>query len=437
MSCQRRVLAAVALALCMCGTAVGQVQVTFPLQGYYRPGKYMPVRVRTTAAVPAPVLLRADGAITVSLDSGVGAVERVVPWLAADEVRAARWEVRGVGQGPVDAPLTPVKADQVLVGIVGANAAASTAAAAALFPGSEVVAVHLNEAVPMPGDPVAWAALDVVVFDDVGYPFLAELLEQGVSLVIRSDARPGGDWDWRGGPGGWSVRLDPSGPRGAIDPGAYAPTTAWRPGWPEPPRRRAALLAVAYCIVALGLTLWRRTRAAAFGVVAVSGAAAAGYAWWGARQPMVREATTFVEIVGPRSAQSDRWSYYRPLSHGLVTVDAESGDKPVFASASHVRDADLRLEVSRTGKPLRYAWHARPDTTLAFLSRRCSPARYSAGRNEGGTPASPTLDLVRECYLSAGDAVSQSGDVGTSADADWWERWPWITVVRAGDGSGR
>ena len=424
-------LAAVA-SLLFCHWCPAQVQVTFPLQGYYRPGKYMPVRVATPAATAAPVVLRADGAVAVSVGPGAGPMNVVVPWLATGEVRSVRWDVAGVGAGTIDAPLTPIDPGQVLVGIIGADANASAAAAAELFPGKSVVPVLLSGTPVMGGDPAAWEALDAAVFDDANHVFLAELLGQGVSVVIRSDARPGGRWGWRGGPGGWFVAFDPTGPFGAIHPDVYAPVGAWQPGWPAPLRRRAILLALVYCLVALAALLWRRTWLAAATVVATSVAAAAGFAWWGNRQPMVCQVDTAVEIVDAGATQADRWTYYRPLRRRDVTVEWPWATKPVFASARHARETDLRLHVGAAGRPAHFTWRAGPGTTLAFLNRGFSPPTGSTAAAAESAPLSPTRELALQSYLTPGDVILADPADGAAVDDDagWLVRWPCVTVRR-------
>jgi hypothetical protein len=407
------------------------VRVTFPLDGYYRPGKYMPVRIGTTNATAAPVVLRAEGAVSVSVGPGASAIDAVVPWLACDVVCFPRWQLAGVGEGAVDAALVPVEPSQVLVGVVGADAAASTAGVAELFPGRPVVAVTLAATPPMPGHPVAWEALDAAVFDEPDHVFLAELLGQGVSVMVRSQAKPGGRWPWQGGPGRWFVPFDAAGPRGALHPEVYAPVAPWRPGWPAPARRRAVLLAMVFCLVALATTLWRRTWAAALGVVVVAVASAAGFGWWGSRQPAVRELITGVEVCGPGGTQNDHWSYYRPLRPCQIAITWQWRTKPVFASAGHLRETDIHLDVGAAGRPSGFTWQSRAGVTLAFLGRRFDPSVGIPGPTTRTPPSSPTRELVAECYAAPGDVASDDArDAAGSDDGDWSEYWPPITVQR-------
>src|SRR4051812_14535153 len=61
---------------------VGPVRISFPLEGHYRVGRYMPVRVAAAAARPgASITLAADGAVPTELEPGGGKADTVVPWM--------------------------------------------------------------------------------------------------------------------------------------------------------------------------------------------------------------------------------------------------------------------------------------------------------------------------------------------------------------------
>jgi hypothetical protein len=428
------VILAATLSLVLCHAAAAEVTVTFPLQGHYRPGKYMPVRVTSTKPVTAPLVLQAEGAVAVSVAPESGPMNVVVPFLATEAVRSARWEITGVGGGTINAALAPVEPQQVLVGIVGTDAAAATATASELFPGRSVVPVALVGTPPLPGHPAAWEALDVVVFDAADHVFLAELLGRGVSVVVRSQERPGGRWAWQGGPGNWFVRFDAAGPLGIVHPEVYEAVAAWAPGWPAPQRRRAALLAVVFCTVALGATLLPRRRAAAVGVVVVCGMGIGAFAWWGGRQPMVCDVTTAVEVIDVGVTQTDRWTFYRPLADREVAVDWSWRDKPVFASRRHLSQTDLVLHAGPTGRPVRFAWRAAPGTTLAFLGRAFFPTTGDTGPAAPNVPPSPAGQLVAAAgYLSPGDVVLDGpADAARDDASDWSTRWwPEFRIRRA------
>ena len=428
------VAAAVALAVCLCGTAAAQVQVSFPLQRHYRPGEYLPVRITADPSVTGPVVLRAAGAIPVSVETRPGGTDVVVPWLAAGDVRDVTWSTAGGATGAVDADLTPLEPRQVLVGVAGrVTAAAVEAAAPLLLPDDAIVPVSLPGAPPLRGDPRAWEALDVIVFDESpGEAALADLLGAGVSVVVRSRQPPAAaNWSWRGTPGRWFVRFTRSGPTGVIVPEAYEPVAGWDPGWPAPLRRRVVLLAVAFCILALGASLWRPTRRAVVAVVAAATAAACGFAVWADRQPRVREAASGITVEDELTTQRDWWTYARPLRAGEVWFPWDNYPRPVFASPRHLRGADLELRCGAGGRPFGFAWRAGAGTTLALLSRAYHPTSRPTDPSRLAAPASPLRDFARQQYAFTGDAVL--GDPTQSmpeGDSNWYQVWPGVVVLR-------
>jgi hypothetical protein len=431
MSLSRSHVGALLLALALAPWCAAQVQVTFPLQGFYRPGNDMPVRVQSSAATSTPVVLRAEGAVPASVTPGPdGKLDAVVPWLAATALSQPRWDIPGVSAGTIDAPLTPLQDDQILVGVVGPDPGAAASAAADLFPGRQVIPIPLTGTPPIPGHPAAWETLDAIVCDTPDQAYLDEFLAVGISVIVRSDARPAGDLPWRGGPGRWTVRVSPAGPRGAIEPGAYAPTSAWRPGWPLPLRRRAGLMALAFCLLALGATLWRPVRRAAAAAVVTSLVAALAFAWWGGRQPMLWRATTAVSVTQASGTQTDAWTYLRSLRGRDVSIEWRYAAKPTFASARHLRDTDLVLSVASSGVPTQYAWRASPGNTLAFVNRSFHPAAVGAGLQPGGRPPSPASELL-DLYLLPGDVIlSDNDDSAGPDDADWFVAWRSIRLRR-------
>ena len=435
---RRLLVSAALLLLCCCADAAAQVQVSFPLQGHYRPGKYLPVRITADASVTGPVVLRAAGAVRLSVETRPGGTDVVVPWLAASDVRDVTWSTPGGASGavtgPVDAPLAPLEPRQVLVGAAGTSiAAAVEAATPLLFPGQGIVPVPLPGTPPLRGDARAWEALDVIAFDDSpGEAALADLLGAGISVVVRTERPPpAGDWPWRGGPGRWFISFTHYGPAGVIVPEAYEPVSGWNPGWPAPLRRRVALLAVVFCILALGASLWRPTRRGVLATFAVAVAAACGFAVWAARQPHVREAVSGVTVRDERTTQRDRWTYARPLRSGDVWLEWDRYGKPVFASPRHFRGADLELRCAAGGRPLGYSWRAGAHTTLAFLSRGPGPPSPPYDPAQWAASTSPLRDFARQGYAGSGDAVLGDPTVEMPPpDADRVEHWPDVVVVR-------
>jgi hypothetical protein len=294
------------------------------------------------------------------------------------------------------------------------------------------VPVLLSATPPLSGDPAAWESLDAAVFDtSPGEELLSGLIGEGVSVVVRSTQPPAGVWPWQGGSGAWFVTSESTGPALTLAE-AYEPVGAWRPGWPVALRHRALFLAVGFCIAALAATLCRHRWQAALAVVTVCCLATAAFAWWGDRQERVCSATGVVRVVGERTTQTDAWTYIRPLAAGTVHVGWHGNRKPVFASAAHLRDTDLRLDCGPGGRPVGFNWQAKAGRTLAFLTRSVALDVEYPNRPVDAPPRPPMSDLAAACYLQPGDEMTgDPASAGDDADnAGWSTTWPAVTVVR-------
>src|SRR5690348_13227570 len=96
----RRMIIAILLAT---GLARADVSVSLPLQGYFRPGRYMPVHVQSRGE-GAPLVLAADGAVPTEYRPS-GNADLVIPWLViSDSPRDVRWP----GGGNANVPLRPL-----------------------------------------------------------------------------------------------------------------------------------------------------------------------------------------------------------------------------------------------------------------------------------------------------------------------------------------
>jgi len=96
-------------------------QVKLPLEGFFRPGRCMPVWVEPS---DSPLELRADGAVATEVSAGRGGV---VPLL-----------VLGHQPGPMNGiALRALSSDQRLVGLIGGD----DGIASRLFPGQAIVSV--------------------------------------------------------------------------------------------------------------------------------------------------------------------------------------------------------------------------------------------------------------------------------------------------------
>src|SRR5947209_4611739 len=104
-----------------------------PLEGYYRPGRFMPVRVKVQGERNS-ILLRATGAMPTSLlRSGDG--EAIAPWLMVESsVHGAQW-LAGGKDHPIEPDLHSLNDNEKLVGAAGVE----SRLADTIFPGFKVI----------------------------------------------------------------------------------------------------------------------------------------------------------------------------------------------------------------------------------------------------------------------------------------------------------
>lgn len=424
-----RTMSLAAAMLCLTGQwCHAQPRVSFPIQGYYRVGKYMPVRIAADAAA-TPVELRAEGAVTVSVGRGSESVDVVVPWLAVTRLRGARWAGGGASNDVV-ATFTPLQANEAAVGVAAADLAAGAAAAAELFPGKSLVPIALHASHPLPGDPAAWEALDAVVLETPpGDETAAGLAAAGVAIVVRSAEKPSSKWDWQGTAGRWVLRRPIAGPQHSIEPAAYAPAYAWDPGWPGGVRRRVVLCGVVFAAAATAVTLWRSRKALGI-LVVVSAASAVGLFAWGRRQQVTPIATGAVIVTEGGATQLDLWEYAKPLAAGQASLQWAGHTRPVFASTQHFAAAEMRLDCTAAGRPIAFHWQARRGAPMAFLSRSVRPEVVELKIAPIAADA-PLRELARSTYLTAGDSLVGDAWLGPpDGVSEWTTLWPSVLVRR-------
>ena len=128
------------------------VRLMLPLEGNYRAGRYMPVRVAASGVSGGSLTILARGAIPLVVDAPAGAVDTVAPWLAVrDSLGEVRWSDQ-FDQHPVDIRLRALGEGEKLVALCGMDAAA----ARQLFPEQTVITVRLDPSQPLPEPLCAW-----------------------------------------------------------------------------------------------------------------------------------------------------------------------------------------------------------------------------------------------------------------------------------------
>ena len=392
--------------------------VTLPLQGYYHPGKYMPVHVDVSprSQEEISVHLDAPGSVWTRIRFEGGRIDATVPWFPVDSrATAFTWYVYPRRSGErVQPALKPLAEHQRIIGYAGVEAMAAISVARTIYPGDELLPIALNPSLPLPGIAATWQTLDGVVLNTaalqrVGEARFASLVAEGVAFAIL----PGGgnadevrapwpNWPWKHLPGGaWVIHYQPSGPSAmTYDDAVYQPVAAWRSGWPAMIRLRMFMLAGAFSVLILLLALWRPRYVAVCAMI-LSGALVGGLIIWGkARKPMLTCGGK-IRIISPGITQDDDWAY--ETCHQLTTSTIRWVDttRVVFASPAQLDACAARLVCYPNGDPDFIFFNLPGKTKIALLSRRCGPQAPSVVPSPAIT--SPLAEVAKNLYLRPGD----------------------------------
>ena len=377
--------------------AHGDVRASLPLQGYYRPGMCMPVRVDgALPSHPPTVELMADGGLPTRLLMSEGQIDAVLPFLAARAIDGV--SVNGVKVG------TTLRALPDGVRLIGAALPATRPSTA---PVSESVIVPLDSLDPVPGPAMAWEAMDELIVDAAGAARIGEerllaLLAHGVDIVAPGEARPAVDLPWVREPDAWALRYEPLGPRGGVFSPAMLPVTGWQPGLPDRVRRQALLAGVLFAILATALAMWRSRRVVIASVALVIVSAVAIGAWR-SRQPTIRLLQGTIAVQNGPFTQRDEWRY-------LLATEAQE-PKPLIGARVVAESPDALLEQTSL---LRFTIPR--GRCVPLLSRTLSTNR-AVGRIDAAV-TSPLKPLVDAGYVRPGVAV-----VGQVTHG------PWPTII--------
>jgi hypothetical protein len=369
--------------------------VTLPLQGYWRPGRYMPVRVQGEMAAGV-IEIGGDGAVTSRLPASGGVVDAIVPVLMMSE-GAIQWS-----GGVVDRPLRQLNADQRLVGFTTLD----LAAAQSLFPGETIVPIELAMTDPIPGPAVAWETLDAIVVDaPLAEAKRAELVATGVLVIVRSQ--------------GTADQPRIVGPRAAAeDLAAFAPVQGWRAQWPAAFRRRIMLSAVIFAIVAMGVSLLRfKYSALALVGVCVLATVVLWMSW--RNRPAVLVRWGGVLVRSGEMTQEDLWVYQATASGAQSSMSWSGVMHPYFESREDRLAMKTMLMCDGDGTPNSFSFHLRPGQKIGFLKRSFSPVLPTPTE----PPSSPMELLVKRMYLRPGVKIAANappwGLPGMRSDVAW------------------
>lgn len=409
------------------------VRVTLPLEGLFRPGSYMPVRVEVREAdESAPLRLFTEGAVPTEVAISNRRADGIVPMLMLEGgARQLRWAI-GEQSGAAELPLRALGAGQRLVG--GASTADPTLGGR-LFPEAEVIAVRIDAADLLRAEPGAWQALDALVVgaDLLMLDRVEHFAAAGVAIVIDSDDVPqtANALRWEVLDGHRVLRPGLLGPRRAgVLPAAFAPVQGWRAEMPGALRMRLLLYGLLLAIVLLGAALVRGRLGVAMFVVAALLATWWLHRWWHGTSPLLNRVGGVLVLSDGGAGQYDAWTYQ---SAGTRVAGQQPWVLPItwpFLEQERDRQmADLRLECAHDGRPLRFLYNMWPGGRIAFLTRSISVNLPSNG--PAPIPGSSPMDrLAQRLYVSPGYTIGGVLPAAPDETADLrTERFP-VTVIR-------
>jgi hypothetical protein len=408
-------LLALSFLLLLSPFAAADLSISLPLGPYYRPGKYLPVRI--TAAVLEPgnyrVALAADnvgtgatelsqGAGRTSVNLREGRIDAIVPWLVIDgRARHPRLFIEGQAEF-VDGPELKRLGDSER--LVGWTTPDEAFARRLLHGAPKIIPIALDPSEPIKGHAAAWEMLDAVILDATSatrleQSQLASLLACGVTVAIRSDTPPFPAWPWRR-MGDYAVlSYEPVGPTTAgYHEAAYLPVAGWQAGWPWTFRRRVLLVAGVCCILLLGLALWRPPLTALWGVLLVAGMCVGIGKWWNV-QLAIQQGAGEIVVLNDGLTQTDGWTYQTSTALRPATLRWSDVSRPMVAD-----DIWVSLNCDTTGQPTEFNTRVPANRKVAFLSRIVGPR---GPRTPPARPVtSPLAPLAEELYLREGGEIS-------------------------------
>ncbi len=376
-------------ALVLASPVRADVTISFPLGPVYRPGRYVPVRVR--ADLPGGKILRlaATNALTTEIELDGGRCDAVFPWLLVGRPTDARWSC-GQKSGAFEAPIDVIRPDEQIIVVTGAADFAAS-------PGTRVVRA---DAAVISQCPLAWELAGRVVVESAGAfdsATLSLLAGGGTSIAVKSDRSPGSAWRAEGP---YQVLSHPVvGPADFVmAESVYGPALNWTAAWPKPFRIRLMIYAAIAAIVLLGVTLLPRRWSLLGVVVAALGISATLYFTW--RQAPLLERRGEIDAIDRAHTQRDEWTWLSAIGPTEARIDASGGTRPVFYSRRLVDSFDGRIRCIVTGQMRELILKLTPGRPIALLRRTLATS----------IDVTPTLmprlsamaDFAADAYTTAG-----------------------------------
>jgi hypothetical protein len=403
--------------------SAAQFAGALPLEGWYRTGRYMPVRVEPSAAVT----ITADGAVPSRWHQSSGAPVIVPLLIFANDAGHLRIDGSPL---PGDPPLRPLSSHQQLVAVAGGG----DRLAAKLFPGETIVTLHVDPLDPLPGAELAWQMLDALIVDgpwpgSFDVRKLPGLLAGGTEVAVHSPDRPDDGLPWESIDGGWVLRPGIAGPLGCDgSDAAYLPWSAWHPDLPAAVRVQIVLAGILFSVAVLAcLLLPRRYSKAAIAAFTTCAVIAIGY--WQSQTPKLFRARGDVVFEGQALGQTDRWQFLTSRQSVAGEIECSGESWPVFADPS--QGALLNMCLDWNGGGGRFTFQLPSQGKLAFFSRTIRPLPLTPPASASGDEESPMAGIARALYLQNHEKADVETGQKWNAD-DPAPTWPTVHV-RAGD----
>ena len=419
--------------------AAAPFAVTLPLEGYFRPGRYMPVHV--TAAAPDDrndgLTITANQSVWTFLASEGGKLDTVVPLMpmsAQVPGVSVKWMIyHGTD---IDLPLHPLADNQRLVGFAGAEIGAADALnmARQLDGQSQWFAEPLDSSQPVAGIAECWETLDVMVLDGPTFgrieaSKMSSLVAAGVTLLVQSPRPPDAEWPWRPAMSGWwMLRYAPAGPQSATySPEAYTAVSYFPGGLVKSERWQLVIYGVAIEAAILLLVLIGRRRLGILWAVVLGGGFLGAAVYLGSWQRLSRMIQGSIEVVGPHITQNDVWAFETSPNLAYSRLRWVDGLHLILASGDQWPGIDARLQCFANGKPDVLFFNLLPDHKVAVYARRCGPRGPVTMPTTDGT--SPMHILAKDFYLNKGDRILGQVPTTPLLGEGYFKSELWPTVV--------
>ncbi|HEX4124172.1 MAG TPA: hypothetical protein VHY37_05540 [Tepidisphaeraceae bacterium] len=396
--------------------AAAAVEISFPLKGYYRPGKYFPVRIATRGEPAGMLRMGAIGAVGTEVPVGGQDQTVIVPMLAISSSLAELHPFPPSGHSPASIPnLIALTDDDRLVAMVGVD----DFVAHMLFPDNFILTVHPDTSGPLFAPLSAWQSLDGVVLDPTTASHmtqrqLAGLLAGGTVVAIEGGPKPQWPWHWAKLGNVWVASRPEAGPDDVMQPDAYSPSWGWQTRFDSSTRWRVFVAAVIFGALLFGLLLLHPRFMTPI-ALAIAAAAAGGAILWHSRQVTAQSLHASVYIRGGLEVLHDHWSYISVLRPETVVEPFAPLLRPVFGYDRQPAQTQIHLQCDARGNPVRFIYRQQPHTTLAFVSRTIQPG---FGAWSPTLPIhSALLPMAEELYVGPSDRLA--GMIPAPPGDDW------------------